>query len=56
MTSLRAARRSTLLELVIARSGSDEAIQLPAQANWIASLTLAMTNLISQHQVSECPA
>ena len=29
--------------LVVARSESDEAIQLPAQAHWIASLTLAMT-------------
>ena len=29
--------------LVIARSNSDEAIQILAQANWIASLTLAMT-------------
>jgi hypothetical protein len=30
--------------LVIARSGSDEAIQLPATAHWIASLPLAMTS------------
>jgi hypothetical protein len=32
-----------LLGLVIARSDNDEAIQILAQACWIASLTLAMT-------------
>jgi hypothetical protein len=31
-------------DLVIARSQRDEAIQIPAQAIWIASLTLAMTH------------
>jgi hypothetical protein len=34
--------------LVIARSDSDEATQLPARAFWIASLTLAMTR--KQHR------
>jgi hypothetical protein len=44
--NVRQLYRCANFKRVIARSERDEAIQLPAQASWIASLSLAMTRLL----------